>query len=45
MLFRSEPKLIIFTSVVGALAIYKHKPNIQRLLAGTENRIGGKKGS
>ena len=28
--------------VVSALAIYKHKGNIQRLLKGTENRIGGK---
>ena len=26
---------------LSALAIYKHKANIQRLLAGTENRIGG----
>jgi len=25
--------------VLGALAIYKHKKNIERLLAGTENRI------
>ena len=25
---------------MAALAIYKHKANIQRLLNGTENRIG-----
>lgn len=32
------------TSVLCALAIYKHKENIQRLLSGTENRISfGKK--
>jgi glycerol-3-phosphate acyltransferase PlsY len=35
--------LTTFTVVVGALVIYKHKGNIQRLLAGTENRIGAKK--
>jgi hypothetical protein len=32
--------LLIFTAVIGAVAIYKHKTNIQRLLAGTENRMG-----
>jgi len=30
----------IVTTALGALAIYKHKSNIQRLIAGTENRIG-----
>jgi len=32
----------IVTTALGALAIYKHKSNIQRLLAGTENRFGKK---
>lgn len=32
--------LIIVTACMAVLAIYKHKANIQRLLAGTENRIG-----
>ena len=32
----------IVTTTLGALAIYKHKSNIQRLLAGTENRLGRK---
>ena len=32
----------IVTTALGALAIYKHKSNIQRLMAGTENRLGGK---
>ena len=32
----------IVTTVLGALAIYKHKSNIQRLMAGNENRLGGK---
>lgn len=30
-------------AALSALAIYKHKANIQRLLAGTENRAGAKK--
>lgn len=33
--------LIVVTAALGALAIYKHKSNIRRLLDGTENRIGG----
>jgi len=34
--------LLIFTSLIGVIAIYKHRTNIQRLLAGTENRVGRK---
>ena len=37
-----RPLLTVVTAAVGALAIYKHKPNIQRLLNGTENRVGAK---
>jgi len=32
----------IVTTALGLLAIYKHKSNIQRLLAGTESRFGKK---
>ena len=32
--------LCIVTTALGALAVWKHKGNIQRLLAGTENRLG-----
>ena len=32
----------IVTTGLGVLAIYKHKSNIQRLMAGTENRLGQK---
>jgi len=32
----------IVTTALGALAIYKHKANIQRLMNGTENRLGKK---
>lgn len=34
--------LTLVTGAMGALAIYKHKANIQRLLAGTEPRVGQK---
>ena len=33
----------IVTTALGVLAIYKHKSNVQRLMAGTENRFGKKK--
>jgi acyl phosphate:glycerol-3-phosphate acyltransferase len=42
-LLTRDQTFIIFTAILGVLAIYKHKSNIQRLLAGTENRIGAKK--
>lgn len=35
--------LIGVSTALGALAIYKHKANIERLRTGTENRIGAKK--
>jgi glycerol-3-phosphate acyltransferase PlsY len=35
--------LNIVTTALGALAIFKHRKNMQRLLAGTENRLGKKK--
>jgi acyl phosphate:glycerol-3-phosphate acyltransferase len=35
--------LCIVTTALGALAVWKHKSNIQRLMAGTENRLGQKK--
>ena len=37
--------LCIVTTALGALAIYKHKSNIQRLMAGTESRLGKKSGT
>lgn len=36
-------RMIMSATIIGALAIYKHKGNIQRLLNGTENRFGSKK--
>lgn len=39
---RHSPSLTIVTGAMAALAIYKHRSNIQRLLHGTENRFGSK---
>ncbi len=38
-----SPALAVFGFIVVALVIVRHRPNIQRLLAGTENKIGAKK--
>jgi glycerol-3-phosphate acyltransferase PlsY len=38
-----DPGLTVVTGAMGALAILKHRKNIQRLLNGTENRIQFKK--
>jgi glycerol-3-phosphate acyltransferase PlsY len=35
-------RMIILTGILGLLAIYKHKGNLERLMNGTENKIGGK---
>jgi glycerol-3-phosphate acyltransferase PlsY len=35
--------IIVLLAALAALAIYRHKANIKRLMSGTENRIGGKK--
>jgi glycerol-3-phosphate acyltransferase PlsY len=40
--FGSQLPLLIFAFVIALLITYKHRTNISRLLAGTENRIGGK---
>ncbi|OIQ13003.1 glycerol-3-phosphate 1-O-acyltransferase PlsY [Neomoorella thermoacetica] len=31
---------VLFTFVAAALVIYRHRPNIKRLLAGTEHKLG-----
>ncbi|MEW6156055.1 MAG: glycerol-3-phosphate 1-O-acyltransferase PlsY [Verrucomicrobiota bacterium] len=41
----NSTEIIGVTAAMGALAIYKHKSNIRRLLDGTENRIQFKKPS
>jgi glycerol-3-phosphate acyltransferase PlsY len=42
-LTHSSYALLVMVTILSALAIYKHKPNIERLLNGTENKIGRKK--
>ncbi len=37
------PALFVFSLVVGALAVWRHRDNIRRLRDGTEHRIGQKK--
>ena len=37
--------LLVFGVALGGLAIWRHKANIQRLMAGTENKVGAKKPS
>jgi glycerol-3-phosphate acyltransferase PlsY len=36
----SPPAYAVYGIVVAPLIVYKHRPNIERLLAGTEPRIG-----
>jgi glycerol-3-phosphate acyltransferase PlsY len=38
-----SPRMIVVGAVIGALAICKHRSNIQRLMNGTESRFGKKK--
>lgn len=40
---RNTRTMIIVAAAIGGLAIYKHRTNMQRLMNGTENRIGKKK--
>jgi glycerol-3-phosphate acyltransferase PlsY len=36
--------LHLFGVVIAVLVVYRHRANIGRLLAGTENKIGGSSG-
>jgi glycerol-3-phosphate acyltransferase PlsY len=42
-LTHGSPRMVLIAALVGALAIYKHRTNIRRLLDGTEHRFGAKK--
>ena len=37
--FNIDLAIVIFTVLMAAFVIYSHKPNIKRLLAGTENKV------
>lgn len=44
LLFLSRPKeIVIFGLMVGLLAIFQHRSNIQRLIKGKENKLGSSK--
>ena len=36
----APPAYAVYASIAAALIVYKHRPNIERLIAGTEPRIG-----
>jgi acyl phosphate:glycerol-3-phosphate acyltransferase len=36
-------RMVAISGLIGGLAVYKHRANIQRLLNGTEHRLGAKK--
>ena len=38
-----SPRIMVVAVLIGGLAVYKHRTNIQRLRAGTENRFGKKR--
>lgn len=44
-LFSGSRAMTLVMAALSALAIVKHKANIQRLLNGTENRVGARKNS
>ena len=37
--WRDMPPMLVFMTITSALIIFKHGPNLRRLLAGTENRL------
>jgi glycerol-3-phosphate acyltransferase PlsY len=41
-IFYDDPRAVGFCVFLTVLIIVRHRSNIQRLLAGTENRAGGK---
>jgi len=42
LMFRYPWKQIIVGLILGAIAVYRHRDNIERLLAGKENKLGQK---
>jgi acyl phosphate:glycerol-3-phosphate acyltransferase len=42
-LTHQSPSLIVITTAMAALAIYKHRSNIKRLMSGTESRLGSRR--
>ncbi|UHA72948.1 glycerol-3-phosphate 1-O-acyltransferase PlsY [Paenibacillus sp. 481] len=44
LLFRYDSAILVGSLLICALAIYRHRGNIQKLIKGTENRLGSKEG-
>jgi glycerol-3-phosphate acyltransferase PlsY len=44
LLFGRQPMVLVVT-VIGVLLIARHRSNLAKLIAGTEGRIGEKRGS
>jgi len=42
LMFKYPEKHVIVGLILGAIAIYRHRDNIERLLAGKENKLGQK---
>ncbi|NLZ52662.1 MAG: glycerol-3-phosphate 1-O-acyltransferase PlsY [Thermoanaerobacteraceae bacterium] len=42
ILFKYPVKHIIFGLILGIIAVYRHRDNLERLLAGKENKLGQK---
>jgi acyl phosphate:glycerol-3-phosphate acyltransferase len=45
LLFKEPPAYVIFTSLLALLVIFRHIPNIRRLLSGSELKLGAKSSS
>jgi glycerol-3-phosphate acyltransferase PlsY len=43
MLIHLRPELVLATAIMSMLLIWRHKSNIQNLMAGKESKIGSKK--
>lgn len=41
--FSTQLPLLLFSTLIGAMVVYRHRSNIARLRAGTENRFSGSK--
>jgi glycerol-3-phosphate acyltransferase PlsY len=42
--YRHAPTALVFMTLASILIVAKHHQNIRRLMAGTENRLGARRG-
>ncbi|MFA7572986.1 MAG: glycerol-3-phosphate 1-O-acyltransferase PlsY [Lutispora sp.] len=42
LLIKQPMKLVLFSFLLSAMALYKHKSNIKKLMTGTESKLGNK---